>query len=136
MVPGCSRRVGSRGITLYAGIIGANFGGCVKILLDSSTPADLARSMSLHQVVRTRQLGWQSLEDGSLLDVAERHGFQVLITCDQNLPYQQNFTDRKIAVLILSTNHWPTLRPLAARIANLVAFLQRGQVRRIDVRAL
>lgn len=81
-------------------------------------------------------MGWQSLEDGVLLYVAEHDGFQVLITCDQSIPRQQNFKDRKIAVLILSTNRWPLLRPVAPKIANMVDFLQRGQVRRIDVRAL
>ena len=82
------------------------------------------------------KLGWQRLENGALLDAAEQAGFDVLVTCDQNLRYQQNFTDRKLAVVILSTNHWPTLRPVAARIASVVDFMQRGQITRVDVAAL
>ena len=81
-------------------------------------------------------LGWHSLENGVLLDAVERGGFEVLVTCDQNIPYQQNFTDRKISVVILSTNDWPTLRPVAAKIAALKDFAQRGQVTRADVAAL
>lgn len=81
-------------------------------------------------------MGWLRLENGDLLDAAERAGFDVLVTCDQNLRYQQNFTERKIAVVILSTNHWPTLRPVAARIASVVDFTQRGQVTRLDVSSL
>ena len=81
-------------------------------------------------------MGWRRLENGALLDAAEKAGFDVLVTCDQNLRYQQNFTDRKLAVVILSTNHWPTLRPVAARIASVVDFMQRGQVRFIDIAAL
>ena len=108
----------------------------MKILFDTSTPAGLAYSLRTHQVIQSVELGWHGLENGALLTTAEEAGFEVFITCDQSIPYQQNFSDRKIAVLILSTNHWPTLRPLAARIAALVDFLQRGQVRRIDVRAL
>ena len=83
-----------------------------------------------------RELGWQRLENGALLDAAEQAGFDVLITCDQNIRYQQSFTDRKLAVVILSTNHWPALRPVAARITSVVDFMQRGQVRRVDVATL
>jgi hypothetical protein len=81
-------------------------------------------------------MGWRRLENGALLDAAEKAGFDVLVTCDQNLRYQQNFTDRKVAVVILSTNHWPTMRPVAARIGSVVDFMQRGQVTRVDVAAL
>ena len=82
------------------------------------------------------RLGWQRLKNGMLLDAAERAGFEVLVTCDQNIPYQQNFTDRKLSVIVLSTNDWPTLRPVAARIATIVDFMQRGQVSRIDITKL
>ena len=108
----------------------------MKILFDVNTPATLARSLRGHQVTRAGQLGWQRLENGILLDAAEKAGFDVLVTCDQNLRYQQNFTDRKVAVVILSTNHWPTMRPVAARIASVVDFMRRGQVTRVDVAAL
>ena len=108
----------------------------MKILFDTNTPAPLARALRGHQVTRTGELGWASLENGKLLDAAERGGFEVLITCDQNMRYQQNFADRKIAVLVLSTNHWPDIQPVAARISTIVDFLQRGQVNRVDVMAL
>jgi hypothetical protein len=108
----------------------------VKILFDVNTPAVLARSLRGHQVTRAGQLGWHRLENGALLDAAEQAGFDVLITCDQNLRYQQNFTDRKLAVVILSTNHWPTLRRVAARIASVVDFMQCGQVTNVDVATL
>jgi len=87
-------------------------------------------------VVRADQLGWQGLENGALLDAAEQEGFDLLLTCDQNVPYQQNFTNRKLAVVILSSNHWPTLRQIAAQIATAVDFVQTGQIVRIDVALL
>ena len=108
----------------------------MKILFDVNTPATLARSLRGHDVTRAGRLGWLRLENGALLDAAENAGFDVLATCDQNIRYQQNFSDRKLAVVILSTNHWPTLRPVAARIASVVDFMQRGQVSRVDVAAL
>jgi hypothetical protein len=76
------------------------------------------------------------LENGALLDAAEKAGFDVLLTCDQNVPYQQNFTDRRLALIVLSTNHWPTLRPVAAGIGTLVDFVQAARVVRIDVALL
>lgn len=108
----------------------------MKILFDINTPAPLARSLRGHDVTRAGKLGWQRLENGALLDAAEEAGFDVLITCDQNVRYQQNFTGRKLAVVVLSTNHWPTLRPVAARIASVVDFMQRGQVNKVDVATL
>ena len=108
----------------------------MKILFDTNTPAQFARALSAHDVTLAIEVGWDRLEDGVLLDAAERDGFQVFITCDQNIPRQQNFASRKIAVLVLSSNSWPIIRPVAQKIADLVNFLQRGQVRRIDVRAL
>jgi hypothetical protein len=81
-------------------------------------------------------MGWQGLANGELLDAAERAGFEVLLTCDQNIRYQQNFEGRTIAVVILSTNHWPSLRRVAERIAAAVDFVQASQVKRLDVDTL
>ena len=85
---------------------------------------------------RADEVGWQGLANGELLDAAEHAGFNVLLTCDQNIRYQQNFEGRTIAVVILSTNHWPSLRPVADRIAAVVDFVQAGQVKRLDINTL
>ena len=76
------------------------------------------------------------LENGALLDAAENAGFDLLLTCDQNVQYQQNFASRKLSLVILSSNHWPSLRRVAARIASAVDFVQTGQIVRVDVAAL
>ena len=108
----------------------------MKILFDANTPAPLARFLRGHEVARADELGWQGLENGALLDAAEQAGFDLLLTCDQNVRYQQNFADRKLALVILSSNHWPTLRRIAARIATAVDFVQTGQIVRVDVAML
>ena len=87
-------------------------------------------------MVRADELGWQGLGNGALLDAAEQAGFDLLLTCDQNVRYQQNFSSRKLALLILSSNHWPTLRRIAARIATAVDFVQTGQIVRVDIAML
>ncbi len=86
--------------------------------------------------MRVDELGRQGLENGALLDAAEEAGFDLLLTRDQNVRYQQNFTSRKVALVVLSSNHWPTLRQIAARIATSVDFVQAGQIVKIDVASL
>jgi len=108
----------------------------VKILFDANTPAPLARFLRGHQVTRVDELGWQGMENGALLDAAEEAGFDLLLTCDQNIPYQQNFTGRKLSLVILSSNHWPALRPIASQIATVVDFVLAGRIVRIDVATL
>lgn len=108
----------------------------MKILFDANTPAPLARFLRGHEVVRADELGWQGLENGALLDEAENAGFDLLLTCDQNVRYQQNLTGRAVALVVLSSNHWPTLRRVAARIATAVDFVQKGQIVRVDIAAL
>ena len=108
----------------------------MRILFDANTPAPLARFLLGHEVVRADELGWQGLENGALLDAAEQAGFHLLLTCDQNVRYQQNFTGRKLALVVLSSNHWPTLRRVAARVATAIDFVQTGQIVRVDIAGL
>jgi len=108
----------------------------VKILFDANTPAPLAWFLRGHEVIRADELGWQGLDNEALLDAAEQAGFDLLLTCDQNVRYQQNLTTRRLALLILSSNHWPTLRRVAARIATAVDFVQTGQIVKVDVATL
>ena len=65
----------------------------MNILLDQGTPAPLRRYLPGHTVATTYEQGWASLANGRLLDAAEQAGYDLLITTDQNLRYQQNFAD-------------------------------------------
>jgi hypothetical protein len=82
----------------------------VRILFDQGTPAPLRRHLAGHDVVTAYELGWSTLTNGALLDRAERSGFDVLITTDSNLRYQQNLDNRRIAIVVLSTTSWPRIR--------------------------
>ena len=68
------------------------------ILFDNGTPRGLARFLIGHQVEEARARGWEELRNGDLINVAEQHGFEVLVTTDRNIRYQQNLTARKIAL--------------------------------------
>ena len=108
----------------------------MKILFDANTPAPLTRFLRGHEEVGAYELGRQGLENGALLQAAEQARFDLLLTCDQNVRYQQNFTTRKLALVILTSNHWPALKGIAARIATAVDFVPTGQMVRIDVTTL
>jgi predicted nuclease of predicted toxin-antitoxin system len=77
----------------------------MKILFDQGTPVPLRQHLPGHTVDVAYERGWSNLSNGDLLDAAERDGYQVLITTDQNLRYQQNLADRQIAVVVLLSTH-------------------------------
>jgi len=60
--------------------------------------------------------GWSQLTNGSLIESAEREGYDVLITTDQNLRYQQNLKHRKIAILVLKTTSWPRIKKSVQKV--------------------
>ena len=105
---------------------GAAHAGIVTMLredsFDANTPAPIARFLQGHDVVRADELGWQGLENGTLVDATEQSELDLLLSCDRNIQYQQNLAGRKLTLVILSSNHWPTLRRFAARIAAAVDF--------------
>ena len=70
------------------------------ILFDHVTPQGIARSLVGHTVVRARDRGWDTLGNGDLLREAERAGFDVVVTADKNMRYQQNLEGRRIALVV------------------------------------
>jgi hypothetical protein len=81
-----------------------------RILFDANMPRGLRTLLSDCEVQTARQMGWDRLTNGDLLAEAERAGFDVMITADRNLRYQQNLVGRMIALIELSTSHWETIR--------------------------
>ncbi len=65
-------------------------------------------------------MGWGLLKNGELLAVAERDGFDVFLTGDKNLSYQQNLQDRRLALVVLGSTQWKELRQNTAPIAAAV----------------
>jgi hypothetical protein len=76
------------------------------ILFDHGVPAPLVPYLIGHAVVKARERGWDRLSNGDLLAEAERAGFDVFLTADKNIRYQQNLTGRRIAIVVLSTPQW------------------------------
>src|ERR1700680_4137532 len=89
------------------------------VLFDNGTPRTLARYLiGHHAVTEARARGWDELENGALLNAAEAAGFEVLVTTDKNLSYQQNLSGRKIAVVVLGQGRWSLIE---AHMAEVVA---------------
>lgn len=89
----------------------------MRILFDKNVPVGLRRFLAHHEVHTVVEMRWpDQLENGELLKVAEESGFDVLVTSDQNIRYQQNLTGRKLALLVLGSNIWPVVLNHGAEI--------------------
>ncbi len=82
----------------------------MKILFDQGTPVPLRRQLAGHTIDTVYEQGWATITNGRLLTIAEQEGYDVLITTDQNLRYQQNLTGRRLAILVLGSTSWPRIR--------------------------
>lgn len=72
----------------------------MRVLFDQGTPVPISRYLEGHAVGISADLGWDRLRNGDLLAVAEQAGYDVLLTTDKNLRYQQNLKERKIAIVV------------------------------------
>lgn len=99
----------------------------MRVLLDHGTPAPLRRALTDHQVATAYEKGWAGLTNGELLAAAEG-AFDVLITTDQNLRYQQNLAGRQLAILVLPSTSWPRLALHTEEIAAAVVALRPGRL--------
>jgi hypothetical protein len=103
------------------------------ILFDHGTPRGIARFLPGHTVTRARQRGWDRLSNGDLLAEAEQAGFDVFLTADKNIRYQQNLAGRRIAVVVLSTPQWPLVRLHTTEIAAAVNAATPGSYAEVHI---
>lgn len=101
----------------------------MRILFDQGTPVPLRRWLTTHHVETAWQRGWAELSNGDLLSAAETAAFDLLVTTDQNLRYQQNLSVRRIAILVLTVANWPSLEPHATEIAAIAGVMEPGAFR-------
>src|SRR5450631_1835618 len=98
----------------------------MRVLFDQGTPVPLRQALTNHVVSTAYELGWATLKNGELLRSAEERGFEVLVTTDTNLRYQQDLAVRQIAVVVLSTTSWPRIRVVAEHVASAVSSASVG----------
>lgn len=92
----------------------------MRVLFDQGTPVPIRPYLAEHEVSLSMDLGWDRLKNGELLTVAEKAGFDVLLTTDKNLRYQQNLERRTIAIVVIGHAQWPALLPHIQRVIDAV----------------
>ena len=97
----------------------------MRILFDQGTPVPLRRQLSGHTVSTAFEMGWSDLSNGDLLAKAESL-FDLMLTTDQNLRYQQNLTGRKLAIVVMPTTNWPEIQKHASEVASAVSNTKPG----------
>ena len=105
----------------------------MKILFDHGTPRSIARTLIGHQVTRAAQLGWHELGNGILIQSAEEAGYDLLLSTDQNIRYQQDLSHRKIAIVVLTDQQWPNVRLHLERISVAVNGAKPGSYVEVEI---
>jgi hypothetical protein len=103
------------------------------ILFYQGTPVAIRQSLSEHTVKTAREQGWSTLLNGQLLRAAEEAGFDVLLTTDTNLTFQQNLAGRNLAVVILGQNRWKLIHPMLPQIAAAIASAKPGTCSVVEI---
>ncbi len=90
----------------------------MKLLLDENLPEKLKLHFPLHEVFTVRDLTWNGIKNGALLALMLQNGFEALLSFDQNIPHQQNFTTYPITVFVFiaPANTYPVLEPLCTKV--------------------
>ena len=104
-----------------------------RVLLDENLPQKLRLHISGHTVVTTAYQGWAGLSNGALLDEAKRAGFDVLVTADQGVNYQQNMQGRNLSLVVLSTNRSILVLANISAIVSAIAEVPIGGFVRVDM---
>jgi hypothetical protein len=105
----------------------------MRVLFDNGVPRGVASVLEGHTVEEARDRGWDRLKNGDLLDAAEAEGFDVFVTTDRNIRYQQNLSNRTIAIVSLSKGSWPLIKRQLSDIASAVAAAAPGSVTEVEI---
>ena len=103
------------------------------IIFDQATPVPVRPYLQGHTVRTAAQQGWDKLGNGDLPTAAEAAGFDMLLTTDKNMRYQQNLTGRKIAIVVLGQQQWPQLRAHIQRVIKAVNAATPGSYAEVQI---
>lgn len=105
----------------------------MKVLFDQGTPVPLRRHLHPHEVDTTAEKNWSELKNGELLNRAEADGYEVFVTTDQNLRYQQDLSNRALRILVLLTTSWPRIETQVDQVRLALDGLEEGGYAEVDV---
>ena len=98
----------------------------MRVLFDQGTPVPLREALLGHEVSTAYERGWSTLKNGELFDLAERNDFEVFVTTDSRLRYQQDMRDRRIAVVCLLSTSWPRIRRVTSSVIDAIEAVSSG----------
>lgn len=106
----------------------------MRVLLDEQLPRHLVREIRGHEVSTVQRWGWAGLKNGELLQVAADTGFQVLVTADRNLQFQQNLSRSRIGIILLiaPSNALEDLLPLVPNLLAAIPKTRAGELLRVE----
>ena len=104
----------------------------MKILLDECVPWPMHRFLSGHECMTAQQRGWGGIKNGELIRHAEGE-FDLFITADQNIRYQQNLAGRRLPILQLSTNDLRRIEAAASHLLAAVATIRSGEFQQLEI---
>ena len=106
----------------------------MRILFDHGTPKGLARALPGHTIITAHARGWDTLNNGALLNAAEEAAVDLLLTTDRRIRYQQSLAGRTIAFVVLTgTTKWSRVRLHLERVASVVNAATPGSYTEIDI---
>ncbi len=104
----------------------------MRVLLDEQLSRRLRHMFPPHEIATVAYQSWRGIKNGALLHLAEEAGFDVLLTADKNLRYQQNLQARRLALVVLSTNDFKVQRTRIAAITMAIENSAPGSVTFVD----
>lgn len=108
----------------------------MKVLFDQGTPAPLRHALAAHDVETAHDRGWSRLQNGALISAAEAAGFEVFVTTDRNLRYQQNLLGRQLAIVVLQSTSWPRIQRAIPAVVDAVDGAVAGSYREVEIPGL
>ena len=105
----------------------------MKIPFDHGTPAPLRDYLRDHSVDRSAEKGWELLENGELIRKAEEEGYEVIVTTDQSMRYQQNLTGSGLAIVVLLSTAWPRVQHRTHEIRTAIEDVRPGEWREVTI---
>ena len=78
-------------------------------------------------------MGWQSISNGELLAQTEAAGFEVMLTAEKNIRYQQNLTNRRIAIVLITNPTWRDLLPFVERVVSGIDAATTGSFAEVEI---
>ena len=106
----------------------------MKLLLDQGTPAPLRTSLPAHSVDTLAERGWSEKGNGELLDLAEREGYEILVTTDQSMRHQQNMAGRRLGIVVLLSANWTLIRLRIEDINRAITAVRPGEIVEVPIR--